>query len=247
MVAVVPQPPLMVPQLTVGRAADSEPMRAACLDVAARLAAASDRWLVVAADPGGRRTVDQPVGGTFLGFGVDVPVALTPSAPGVGAGAGDPPPADPALPLPLLVAGWLRGRAAPGLRAVAELVPPDLGTEECRRLGAGLAARAEPDGARVGLLVVGDGAITHTAKAPGYSDERAGPFDAAVAAALAGADPAGLLALDPGLAAELGAVGRAPWQVLAGATEHGPDRWTGELVYSGAPFGVGYHVALWCR
>jgi hypothetical protein len=242
MVAVVPQSPLMVPQLTAGRAADSEPMRSACLDVAARLAAASDRWLVVAADPGGRRTVDQPIGGTFLGFGVDVPVTLTPGSPGAGAGA-----ADPALPLPLLVAGWLRGRAAPGLRAVAELVPPDLGTEECRRLGAGLAARVEPDGARVGLLVVGDGAITHTAKAPGHSEERAGRFDAAVATALAGADPAGLLALDPLVAAELGAVGRAPWQVLAGAAEHGPDRWTGELVYTGAPFGVGYHVALWRR
>jgi hypothetical protein len=246
MVAVVPQPPLMVPQLTAGRAADSEPMRAACLEVAARLAAASDRWLVVAADPAGRRTVDQPVGGTFLGYGVDVPVAL---APGV-IGAPDlPGPEAAELPLPLLVAGWLRGRTAPGLGAVAELVSPGLATEECRRLGARLAGRSEAAGGRVGLLVVGDGATTHTEKAPGYLDERAGPFDAAVATALAEADPAGLLALDPGLATELGAVGRAPWQVLAGAAEHGAGRgrWIGELTYTGAPFGVGYHVALWRR
>jgi hypothetical protein len=236
MVAVVPQPPLLVPQLTAGRAADSEPMRAACLRVAARLAEAADRWVVVAADPSGRRTVDQPVGGTFLGYGVDVAVGLGPGLAGA-------PRVD--LPLPLLVAAWLRGRAAPDVRAGAELVPPELPTEDCRRLGAELAAREEAAGDRVGLLVVGDGATTYAEKAPGYLDERAGPFDAAVATALAAADPAGLLALDPRLGAELGAVGRAPWQVLAGVAEHG--RWHGELAYSGAPFGVGYHVALWWR
>jgi hypothetical protein len=37
--------------------------------------------------------------------------------------------------------------------------------------------------------------------------------------------------------------GRAPWQVLAGATAQG--RWNGELLYSAAPFGVAYHVATW--
>jgi len=104
MVAVVPQPPLMVPQLTAGRAAESEPMRAACLAVASRLAAAADRWIVVAADAAGRRSMDHPVGGTFLGYGVDVPVALAPGI--VGTDAAD-------LPLPLLIAGWLRGQVAP--------------------------------------------------------------------------------------------------------------------------------------
>jgi len=262
MVAVVPQPPLMVPQLTAGRAAESQPMRTACLDVAASLAGAADRWLVVAADPGGRRSVDQPVGGTFLGYGVDVRVALGPGGPGADrtgqVPGGEPPdtPSDPAqmypdgyidehLPLPLLIAGWLRGQVAPGARVAAELVPPDLPTEECRRLGARLAERSAAAPGPVALLVVGDGATTHGEKSPGYLDRRAEPFDAAVAAALAGADPAGLLALDASLAAELNAVGRAPWQVLAGASEGG--RWRGELTYSAAPFGVGYHVALWRR
>jgi hypothetical protein len=265
MVAVVPQPPLMVPQLTAGRAAESEPMRAACLDVVARLAGAADRWLVVAADPGGRRSVDHPVGGTFLGYGVDVRVALTPDDPGAdrvggaagtasgtapssvpGASAGDPdlyP--DGYLPLPLLIAGWLRGQVAPEARVAAELVPPDLPTEDCRELGARLAAGSASARVPVALLVVGDGATTHGEKSPGYLDRRAEPFDAAVAAALADADPAGLLALDAGLAGELNAVGRAPWQVMAGASEGG--RWRGELAYSAAPFGVAYHVALWRR
>jgi len=242
MVAVVPQPPLLVPQLTAGRAAESEPMRAACLDVVARLAAVADRWIVVAADPGGRRSLDHPVGGTFLGYGVDVPVALAPRVAGVAR-------AD--LPLPLLVAGWLRGLAAPRVAAEAELVPPDLPAEECRKLGAELAARADARPDPVAILVVGDGATTHGERSPGYLDRRADPFDAAVAAALAEADLDALLALDEGLAAELNAVGRAPWQVLAGAAEACAAQdgrgWRGELAYSAAPFGVAYHVALWRR
>jgi hypothetical protein len=257
MVAVVPQPPLMLPQLTVGRAAESEPMRAACLDVAARLAAVADRWIVVAADPGGRQSMDHPVGGTFLGYGVDVPVTLAPAgsaAAGVAGVVRDD------LPLPLLIAGWLRGQAAPRVVVSAELVPPDLPTEDCRRLGTRIAARAAAEGSPVALLVVGDGATTHGEKSPGYLDTRAGPFDEAVAAALAAADPAGLLALDPGLGLELNAVGRAPWQVLAGVVEGQRDArgdargdarsdraWSGELLYSAAPFGVAYHVALWRR
>ena len=93
------------------------------------------------------------------------------------------------------------------------------------------------------MLVVGDGSACRSVKAPGYLDTRAEPFDAATAAALAAADPRALLALDPALARELQAAGRAPWQVLAGAA--GEDRLTGELALSDAPYGVAYHVASW--
>ncbi len=241
MVAVVPSPPLMIPQLAAGGAEESAPLRRACLDVAGRLATGCDRWVVLGADPDGADPdgADPDGGhvlGTFLGFGVDVRVSLAPEPVG-------PPRAD--LPLAVLIAGWLRGQVAPRLRADAELVAPDLPTARCRALGASLAGRVGPG---TGLLVVGDGAVTHTEKAPGHLDPRAGPFDRAVASALADADPDGLLDLDAGLAAELGAIGRAPWQVAAGAaaTARGA-RWDGELVYSGAPYGVGYHVALWRR
>jgi hypothetical protein len=234
-VAVVPAPPLMVPQLTVGGAPESAEMRRACLDVVQRLGARARRWLVVGADPLGRRTVDGSGYGTFLGYGVDVRVSLAPERSGEPRGD---------LPLPVLIAGWLRGQAAAHVRAGAELVDPELATPDCRRLGEQLVTAAEPG---TGLLVVGDGATTHTEKAPGYLDERAGPFDEAVARALAAADPDGLLALDPGLGAELNAVGRAPWQVLAGAALAAGPGWRGELAYSGAPYGVGYHVALWER
>ncbi|HEY2204517.1 MAG TPA: hypothetical protein VGH99_08585 [Pseudonocardia sp.] len=240
MVAVVPSPPLMIPQLTVGRAAESAPMREAALAAAAALAESAGRWFVIGGHPGPAGDLGDRAGaGSFLGYGVDVPVALTPSPVA---------PADPDLPLPLLIAGWLRGEVARAtVTATAALVTEELPTPRCRTAGAELAARADAAGEPVGLLVVGDGATTHTEKAPGYLDRRAGPFDDAVAAALADADPAGLLALDAGLAAELGAVGRAPWQVLAGAAEAAGGRWRGELTYSAAPFGVGYHVALWHR
>ena len=191
-----------------------------------RLAAAAPRWIAVGADAGGRRTVATSTRGTFAGFGADVVVRLSPHADG---------PVDPALPLPLLVAGWLA--AGHPVEVRGELLAPDARPEVCGALGVDLGAED------VGLLVVGDGAATHTEKAPGHLDERAGPFDAAVAAALAGADPAALAALDPELAAQLWASGRAPWQVLAGAAEG--RSWRGELRYSEAPFGVGYHVAIW--
>jgi hypothetical protein len=119
------------------------------------------------------------------------------------------------------------------------VVAGDAETEECLRLGRELAVRAEP----TGLLVLADGSARRGLKAPGYSDDRAAPFDAAVEAALAGGDPAGLAALDAGLAAELLVAGRAAWQVLAGATEGRTFRAT--LSYRADPFGVWYPVSSW--
>lgn len=227
LVAVVPEPPLLLPELATGATAETALLRRACREAARRLAASSPSWIVVGADAAGRRTVGPDTRGSFDGFGADVTVALGPAD-------GTPAAVDPDLPLPLLIAGWLR---PDGVRIRGELVAPDADPAACLALGATL---AEEDAA---LLVVGDGAATHTEKAPGHLDERAGPFDAAVAVALRDADPAALAALDPELAAALWAVGRAPWQVLAGAA-HGRG-WTGELLHSSIPFGVAYHVALW--
>ncbi|MGQ0572607.1 MAG: hypothetical protein ACT4RN_00205 [Pseudonocardia sp.] len=240
-VAVLPQPPLLVPELATGAATETRPLREACVAAAARLGAAAARWVVVGAHEGGRRAVDPSVRGTFAGFGVDVVVALDTRA-----GAAPPIIApDPELPLPLLVAGWVLGAAAVEVAARGELVDAATSAGECVRLGTALAAECAASAEPVGLLVVGDGAATHTEQAPRHLDERAGPFDATVAAALAAADPAALAALDPDLGTALCAAGRAPWQVLAGATADGS--WTGELLYSGAPFGVAYHVAVWTR
>ncbi|MGQ4416853.1 hypothetical protein ACN6LA_002782, partial [Streptomyces sp. SAS_269] len=144
------------------------------------------------------------------------------------------------LPPSLAVAAWLLERTgwadAPieGL-GVGEPLEPD----RCAETGRELGARA----GRVAMLVMGDASACRTLKAPGYLDERAAPFDAAVARALGTADVAALQALDAGLAYELKASGRAPWQVLAGAAEDAGLE--GTLLYDDAPYGVGYLVATW--
>jgi len=82
--------------------------------------------------------------------------------------------------------------------------------------------------------------------APGYLDERAAPFDAAVERAVREADLAALAALDPGLAADLMAAGRPAWQVLAAALGADADPSASprtEVLYCDAPFGVAYLVA----
>jgi hypothetical protein len=160
--------------------------------------------------------------GTLRAYGADVTV-----------GEGEP-----VLPLSLTIGRWLLGA---GRAARLQAVAADASPESCRALGERLAALA----GRVGLLVMGDGSACRTERAPGHLDVRAAGFDAEAARALAEADSAALAALDPVLAAELHAAGRAPWQVLAGAA--GDDRFTGALLADEAPYGVGYLVAGWRR
>jgi hypothetical protein len=92
-------------------------------------------------------------------------------------------------------------------------------------------------------LVVADGTAKRTLKAPGHLDERAEGFDAAIEQALAAGDPEGLLALDEQLAAALWVQGLPALRAAAGLA--GP--WQAEVLYAGAPFGVGYVVATWVR
>jgi hypothetical protein len=264
----VPNPPLLIPELVGGAVAETAQLRAACVAAAGRLVAAgAQRWVAVAADDSGPRRVLSPATGTFAGYGVDVPVAL-------GSGC-EPDSAAGRLPLPLLVAGWLRERV--GAAAVTgELLHPSMAGAECAALGRALGEVAHgcavgdtahgrataasgcakfdaPRGCAkfdavsdpIGLLVLGDGASTHAAPGAGRVDERAGPFDAAVRDALASADTGALLGLDERLAAELGVTGRPGWQVLAGVAEWTGTPWHAELLYSAAPYGVAYHVAVW--
>jgi len=134
------------------------------------------------------------------------------------------------------------------IRPVA--IRADAGVEECLATGRQLAADAADaadataaPGRRIGCLVLADGSARRGLKAPGYLDPRAAPFDASIEAALRAGDPAGLAALDAGLAAELLVAGRAAWQVLAGATEG--HRFRAETYYLDDPFGVWYPVVAW--
>ena len=207
-----------MPEVAAGAAGELDDLRAACRAAVARLTnAVVDSLIVVGSDTTTVRR-EPPFGGTLLPWGIDLPV-------------GDP--AGEQLPLSLLIGAWLAPWAGNFQSVAADAAPG-----ECARLGRALAGEAD----RVGLLVLGDGSSCRTDKAPGYFDPRAEAFDAAVASALAKADPAGLAGIDPGEAAELLAAGRAPWQVLAGAADR---PMTGELLYDSAPYGVGYFVASW--
>ncbi len=225
-VAVVPHPPLLVPELAAGARAETEPLRAACVRAATWLTEISPCWLALAGGSTGYRRRDC---GTFAAYGRDVPACLHP-----GPCAG---PADPYLSLPALVAGWLRGQAA-ARKVDLRFVSPSGAPSECAASGAGLAGEVD---APAGLLVLADGSNRVGERSPGSMHPRAPAFERDVAAALGAADRDALLALDPGLARELGVSGLAAWQVLAGL----PGRWRAEVAYSAAPYGVGYHVARW--
>ncbi|MCB5183004.1 hypothetical protein [Streptomyces antimicrobicus] len=233
--AVCPAPPLLVPQVAAGAAEELAAARTACSDALAVLAASRPDLLVVIGSSPEGGAYDQGTRGSFAGFGVDLTVRLGPEPEersGHATGT--------ELPPSLAVGAWLleqaRWAAAPiaGV-AVAEGLEPDA----CALLGADLAA----SGARVAMLVLGEGSACRTLKAPGYLDARAEGFDAGIGRALAAADTEALAALDPVLARELQAAGRAPWQVLAAAAAG--RGLSGRLLYEDAPYGVGYFVAAW--
>jgi hypothetical protein len=100
-----------------------------------------------------------------------------------------------------------------------------------------------PDGTV--LLVLGDGSARRGDTAPGYLDERAFPFDDAVATALADGDPAALHGLDTGLAEELMVLGSAALRVLGAVALAQGSAPRAALSYRDDPYGVSWFVATW--
>jgi len=233
--AVCPHPPLLVPTAGGDGAPELTSLRAAAVAAIRGLGAAGAATLLLVGDaPAPLDTADAT--GTLAGLGIPLEVRLAGGCEGDGRGAG------PALPLALTIGTWLLGETGVALPARAIGVPRSWSAQEAAAYGAGLVQGP----ARVGLLVLGDASACRTEKAPGALDPRAAPYDAAVARALAAADPAALLALDPALSDALLVAGRVPWQVLAGAAAGG-GVWRGAVTADEAPFGVGYLVATWTR
>lgn len=128
------------------------------------------------------------------------------------------------LPLSLAVGAWLLDRAGwSGPRTYST------GTPEV--------------GGRIALLVMADGSAKRSTSAPGFFDDRAEAFDAAIAAALGQGDAETLAGLDPELGAELWAAGTPALKTLGQLTK-GADI-VANLRVDVAPFGVGYWVADW--
>jgi len=218
--ALCPSPPLLAGEFT-GRAEVLPELRDACATAVRHLLAAAPDVIAVVGAGSDPATWDP-----------DDRLDLSAYAPPVSGAHGKP-----GLPLALGIGALLldeAGYAGPRLmQAVDESAP----TADCLRLGRDLAAAA----ARVALLAIGDGSSRRGPAAPGYLDERAVPFDDAVRRAVRDGDMAALAGLDPYLARDLMATGRAAWQVLAGAFAGA--RPATEISYAADPFGVAYLVA----
>ena len=221
-----PQTPLLLPEVA-GAHAELSLLRQACAEAVAALLAPATRRIAVVGP--GERTERHPdpldragARAAVLG-GLGVPTTTNGVAQ---------------LPLSLAVGSALLGASTrPGVETSWLELDPDSKPRECRRLGLELAEGHDA------LLVLGDGSSRRGVEPPGGADPRAEAFDAVVAAALRDGDVAALAAIDPALAAELGATGRPAWQVLAGWADRSTIR--GRVSHDEAPFGVGYLVATW--
>jgi hypothetical protein len=220
-VAFCPSPPLLLPGVEGRPAPETTELRRACTESVARMLAVHPEVVVVVGDgagPGLRFGSGDL--GDLRGFGVDLEVAF----------AGRVRPGGRRLPLAHTLGAWLLDEAGfAGTRL--GIGPADLG---------GL-VRELPG--PLGVLAMGDGSARRTVKAPGYLDDAAAPFDAAVAAALASGDAAALAALDLDEGSRLLAAGTPTWRAV-GAALAGRDV-TAHLHLDAAPFGVGYLVADW--
>jgi len=216
--AVVPTPPLLVPEVAAGSAERDADLRTAALDAVARVLATGPTRVVVV----GEAPATGPLSGEpdWHRFGVRVP---RPDRP---------------LPLPHGIGAWLLRQAGCALPVEHLGVAADSEAAECAALGRDLAA-----GPRTTLLVCGDGTARRDEKAPGHLAPASVDFDERVDAALRAGDPAGLFALDADEAAQLWVAGRPAWQVLAGAALGG--RWNAQVTYAAQPYGVHYVVATW--
>lgn len=233
-VVFVPSAPLLVPALAGPGAGDTVAVREATRQAAQRLAAVASHWIAVGVGDTGNEdgtAQDWSTSGSFAGYGVDVGVSLGGSADGR------------ALPLSMLIAGWLRGEVGAGA-VTPVVVGADAPAIDCVRLGHALRTRIDAAAEPIGVLVVGDGAISLAPKAPGGGlDPESVELQTHIDSAIGDGDVAALRSLDQGLCTRLGVSGRAAWQMACGIV--GTDRASSEMIYAAAPFGVGYVVARW--
>jgi hypothetical protein len=224
--AFCPHPPALVPAVARDAAPELAGLRAACRASITRIASLSDRLLLVGA---GERTREYPssAAGTFAGFGVDMAVGLNGPADGAVE-----------LPLSLTVGAELVEDAIGDAVARAAVSVDAVSDEDADRL-----LRAMTADGRVGLVVMGDGSARRTTAAPGYLDERAIPFDDAVAKALGDGDAYALEDIDPELAAQLLVASAPAWRAAGRLLRN--SRFEAELHSYEAPFGVAYFVATW--
>jgi hypothetical protein len=220
-VAFCPAPPLLLPAVEGRPGPETAVLRRACAEVVAAMLAVRPEVVVVVGDgarAGGRYGSGDV--GDLSGFGL--PLRIPFHGPARSGGN--------RVPVAHALGAWLLDQAGHAGARVG------VGPADLRRLVDDLPGP-------LGILAMGDGSARRTVKAPGYLDEAAAPFDAAVATAMASGDAAALAALDPVEGERLLAAGVPTWRavgaVLAGRTV------TARLAHDAAPFGVGYLAAGW--
>jgi len=224
-VAFCPHPPVLVPEVAQGAAAELDTLRSACRAAITRVVRPGRQFVVLGAGPY-PAWHEANARGTLAGYGVPVEVSL---------GSDEPGPLE--LPLSLTIGAWLlRAALGPGCGAVGCSLGPSGAPDPV------LASAAEDPTRDFALVAMGDGSARRSVSAPGYLDERAAPFDAEVAGALA-AGAGDRLSVDVGLADELLAAGSRVWNEVARLV--GARTWSADLLYDDAPYGVGYLVAAW--
>jgi hypothetical protein len=196
---------------------------------------------------------------SFAGFGRD---AIVPALV-----EGESPDGD--LPTPLMVARYLASRDLAAHPEHARLWASARWVTTCGAEATTLGEELGADAARICLILVADGATCHGPKAPRAQDARAQGYDDGVCAALASGQPSRMAQCDTDLGVELGANGTQVWPVLVAATgararsgggQHPlgtedddgagaveDQDWIGEVLWAGAPYGVGWAVASWRR
>jgi hypothetical protein len=215
-----PQPPLLVPAVSGAPGDETALLRAAVSRAVRSMLAQEPAVVVVLGDGVSGARIGPGDAGDLRGYGVDLEVPF----------AGRVSPGGRRMPLAHTLGAWLLDREE------------HTGT----RIGVGpddLAAALSGLSGGVGVLAMGDGSARRGEKAPGHLDPAAGPFDAAVAAALAAGDTAALAALDQAEGARLLAAGVPVWRAVGSALAGRPV--TAHVSYDDAPFGVGYLVAEW--
>ena len=222
-IAIIPSAPVLVPELAGAAADEVAELRAAMVAAVATL---PPRWIAVGV--GGSDDVVGPEAvGTFAGFGVDVPVRLSPQAGGR--------PVE--LPLCALIAGWIRAQGQPDpavqVRVFADSHDSATAVDLGRRLRNEIDQSTEP----TGVLVVADGANTLTPSAPGGHQPADVDVQRALDDALACGDLAGLTQLPAQVR------GRVAFGVLAGLAEPVPR--SAKELYRSEPYGVGYFAGVW--
>ena len=222
-IAIIPSAPVLVPELAGAAADEVVELRAAMVAAVATL---PPRWIAV-----GVGSSDDVFGpdavGTFAGFGVDLPVRLSPRATGR--------PVE--LPLCALIAGWIRAQAQPDAAVQVRVFADSHDSATAVDLGRQLRNEIDQSTEPTGVLVVADGANTLTPSAPGGHQ----PADVDVQRALDDALACGDLAALTRLPAQVR--GRVAFGVLAGLAEPVPR--SAKELYRSEPYGVGYFAGVW--